>query len=251
MTATRTTLRPGRARGVAAPLALLALLVLGGCTASGSDTGPGSGTEDDDRVGIANPASVNCIELGGTLEIVDSPTGQTGWCTLPDGRRVEEWELYRETQGDGSEGIDGEGTDGEGAPTDPDGPPTLDREAALAELDAAEARWEAAGIRRYRLVERPVCFCVAATHTLLVEDGVAVEVTTETDAPDQQGPFGTALTVEELFTRLRADLEAGAAAVRVAYDPETGAPLEVFVDVSELMADEEWGMTVLELTSLD
>ena len=217
-------------------------VVLAAC--GGTDETP------DDGVGIANPASVNCIERGGTLEIVDGPTGQTGWCTLPDGRRVEEWELYRETQG-GDEGGDGEGTDGEGAPADPDGPPALDREAALAELEAAEARWDAAGIRRYRLVERPVCFCVAATHTLLVEDGVAVEVTTEADAPDQQGPFGTALTVEELFARLRTDLEGGAVAVRVAYDPRTGAPLEVFVDVSEQMADEEWGMTVLELTPLD
>ncbi len=44
---------------------------------------------------IANPASVFCIEQGGTLEIVDEADGQVGYCTLPDGTRVEEWEYYR------------------------------------------------------------------------------------------------------------------------------------------------------------
>jgi len=48
--------------------------------------------------GIANPASVYCAERGGRLEIVDAPGGQAGFCVLPDGRRVEEWALYREAQ---------------------------------------------------------------------------------------------------------------------------------------------------------
>ncbi|MEY3019506.1 MAG: hypothetical protein RLZZ272_490 [Actinomycetota bacterium] len=231
--------RPARHAGRSAAVAAAGLaLVLAGCGTSGGEDGPDGG------VGIANPASVNCIELGGTLEIVDGPTGQTGWCTLLDGRRVEEWELYRETHGDEADW----GTDGSEGTGEPD---AFDREAALAELEAAEARWRAAGIARYRLVERPVCFCVGATHTLLVEDGVATEVTTVPDAPDAEGPFGPALTVEELLARLRADLEGGAAAVRATYDPSTGAPMEAFVDVSELMADEEWGMSVLELERLD
>lgn len=46
--------------------------------------------------GLANPASVNCEEtLGGTLEIVTTSVGQTGYCHLPDGRVCEEWDLYR------------------------------------------------------------------------------------------------------------------------------------------------------------
>lgn len=43
----------------------------------------------------ANPASVFCVEQGGELEIVDEEGGQVGYCLLPDGTRVEEWEYYR------------------------------------------------------------------------------------------------------------------------------------------------------------
>lgn len=47
--------------------------------------------------GIANPASVNCVETrGGTLEIKDGPNGQIGICHLPDGRACEEWGLFRD-----------------------------------------------------------------------------------------------------------------------------------------------------------
>lgn len=44
---------------------------------------------------IANPASVFCEEQGGTVEIVDEAGGQLGYCNLPDGRRIEEWEFFR------------------------------------------------------------------------------------------------------------------------------------------------------------
>ena len=44
---------------------------------------------------IANPASVFCEEQGGTVEIVDETGGQVGYCNLPDGRRIEEWEFFR------------------------------------------------------------------------------------------------------------------------------------------------------------
>jgi hypothetical protein len=45
---------------------------------------------------MANPASVNCKEKGGTLSIVtDSTGGQIGICNFPDGTSCEEWALYR------------------------------------------------------------------------------------------------------------------------------------------------------------
>lgn len=44
---------------------------------------------------LANPASVNCTNVGGVLEIVEEAGGQTGYCHLPDGRVCEEWALYR------------------------------------------------------------------------------------------------------------------------------------------------------------
>lgn len=44
---------------------------------------------------ISNPASVNCIETGGKLSIVDEPEGQVGICTLSDGTVCEEWAYFR------------------------------------------------------------------------------------------------------------------------------------------------------------
>lgn len=47
------------------------------------------------RAGMANPASVYCIEQGGRLEIVRDDKGDRGVCILSDGRRVDEWEFFR------------------------------------------------------------------------------------------------------------------------------------------------------------
>ena len=45
---------------------------------------------------LANPASANCVQtLGGTLEIVDTPAGQVGFCHTPDNHFCDEWVLYR------------------------------------------------------------------------------------------------------------------------------------------------------------
>ena len=43
---------------------------------------------------LANPASDYCVSQGGTVELVDEDDGQVGYCNLPDGRRIEEWEFY-------------------------------------------------------------------------------------------------------------------------------------------------------------
>jgi putative hemolysin len=44
---------------------------------------------------IANPASTNCINKGGTLEMREETGGTAGYCHLPDGRVCEEWSLFR------------------------------------------------------------------------------------------------------------------------------------------------------------
>ena len=45
--------------------------------------------------GLANPASEYCVSIGGELEIRTEKDGEVGYCHLPDGRVVEEWELFR------------------------------------------------------------------------------------------------------------------------------------------------------------
>jgi putative hemolysin len=52
-------------------------------------------TNNNSNTQIANPASVNCIDQNGTLEIVDTNEGQVGICTLPNGHVCEEWALFR------------------------------------------------------------------------------------------------------------------------------------------------------------
>lgn len=59
---------------------------------------PTTETPTADSTGMPNPASVYCEEQGGTLEIVDEEGGQVGYCNLPDGTRIEEWEYYRANQ---------------------------------------------------------------------------------------------------------------------------------------------------------
>lgn len=44
---------------------------------------------------IANPASENCIEKGGTLTIKERPVGQYGVCIFDDNRQCEEWAMFR------------------------------------------------------------------------------------------------------------------------------------------------------------
>ena len=68
-------------------LVAAAARLAGDASSSGADT-----TADD--VGLANPASVYCVEQGGVVEIVDEADGQVGYCLLPDGRRIEEWEYF-------------------------------------------------------------------------------------------------------------------------------------------------------------
>ena len=52
-------------------------------------------TEDITNTQMANPASVNCVNKGGKLSIVDKSEGQVGMCTLSDGTVCEEWAYFR------------------------------------------------------------------------------------------------------------------------------------------------------------
>ncbi|GAB2473621.1 DUF333 domain-containing protein [Comamonas humi] len=47
------------------------------------------------KVGMANPASVYCQQLGGRSVTVKEAAGERGVCHLPDGTVIDEWELFR------------------------------------------------------------------------------------------------------------------------------------------------------------
>ena len=77
-------------------MALVAVVPFGLVAACDDDSKP-SGTTGGSE--IANPASEYCVSQGGTVEIVDEAAGQVGYCNLPDGTRVEEWEYFRSSTG--------------------------------------------------------------------------------------------------------------------------------------------------------
>lgn len=52
-------------------------------------------TPEPETTGLANPASVFCVDSGGTSEIRQGTDGAYGVCILPDGTEVDEWDYYR------------------------------------------------------------------------------------------------------------------------------------------------------------
>lgn len=51
--------------------------------------------EETNNIGIANPASTNCVEKGGKVIIEEESNGQVGYCVFDDGSKCEEWSFYR------------------------------------------------------------------------------------------------------------------------------------------------------------
>ncbi len=66
------------------------ILVLAGCQNS-----PAGKTPDTATLGMANPASVHCIEKGGRLEMRTNAKGEYGVCLFEDNRQCEEWAFFR------------------------------------------------------------------------------------------------------------------------------------------------------------
>ena len=55
-----------------------------------------SKAEEQPTANMANPASKNCLDKGGKLEIVKETAGEIGVCRFSDGSVCEEWKFFRE-----------------------------------------------------------------------------------------------------------------------------------------------------------
>ncbi|QEY24138.1 putative hemolysin [Neisseria animalis] len=79
-------------------LSLSAVLLLAAC--AGGHHRPHSdapAASSAPAAGVANPASVFCIEQGGKSETrKDVKMNEYGVCILPDGRVLDEWDYFRE-----------------------------------------------------------------------------------------------------------------------------------------------------------
>jgi len=76
------------------PVLLLTLIPL--LAACGGGGGGGASKPAPGRwASMSNPASQYCAERGGRLETRQEQAGEAGYCHMPDGSVVEEWQLYR------------------------------------------------------------------------------------------------------------------------------------------------------------
>jgi putative hemolysin len=57
----------------------------------------------DDTAGLANPASEYCEEEGGQSVILDTESGEEGYCIFEDGSECPEWAFYRDECAPGKE----------------------------------------------------------------------------------------------------------------------------------------------------
>ncbi len=119
-------------------------------------------------------------------------------------------------------------------------PAAFDRAAARAELAAARERWAASAPFAYRLRYAPVCFCPRQELEVLVLDQVRIASSTA------EYPWGH---VYDWFGEIELAIET-AYLVEVSYD-ERGVPTSLWIDEDPMMADEEHGMELLELTPVD
>lgn len=81
----------------------LLLVGLGGLVIAGCHSGHKDPETSSDRqtvpvektIGMANPASVYCLTLGGKEINITTDLGVHTDCLLPSGERIDEWTLYR------------------------------------------------------------------------------------------------------------------------------------------------------------
>lgn len=115
-----------------------------------------------------------------------------------------------------------------------------------AELAAARARWEAQGLDDYVFELGTTCFCppeYLGPFLVEVVDGsvASVAFADGSDAdPPADGPYRT---IGDIFDVIETAIAEEADELRVSYDPETGVPVDLWIDARFDMADEELGIT--------
>ena len=70
-------------------ISLTASAMLSACSATSTPSDPAP-----PLIGLANPASVFCVQQGGKLRMVQTAQGEHGMCVLPDGREIEAWAYF-------------------------------------------------------------------------------------------------------------------------------------------------------------
>ena len=127
------------------------------------------------------------------------------------------------------------------------------------ELTTSEKLWKDQGLKNYNFTLERQAFAPEDWRgpvNIQVRNGVAVSVTyISSGAAVTEGKFDNADTIAKMFTILenaytgKGGLEQKADTVEVTYDSQMGYPTSLYIDVSQLMADEEQGYTVTNLVA--
>lgn len=121
---------------------------------------------------------------------------------------------------------------------------------ALDELERNQELWERVAPVSYQYAVERLCFCgVEARGPVRVTvAGTVVSSRFYIDNGDPVPPNFADLfpTVGGLFDILRDAIDREAHEIRVTYDPETGVPIDFWIDYLEMAIDEEVGIRVTE-----
>jgi len=127
------------------------------------------------------------------------------------------------------------------------------------ELTTSENLWKDQGLRNYDFTLERQAFAPEDWRgpvNIQVRNGAAVSVTyVSNGAAVTEGKFDNANTVDKLFTMLKnayagkGDFEQKADTINVTYDALMGYPTTFYIDVSQMIADEEQGYTVTNLVA--
>ena len=122
---------------------------------------------------------------------------------------------------------------------------------AEGELEENRERWEALALTSYEYAVRRRCFCAPGAigpARVRVENGVVTGRTyVDSGDPVPDGLDDAFPRVDGLFETLADAYERGAHSVEVTYDPDSGVPLDIYIDYEEFAVDEELGFTVTSL----
>lgn len=128
-----------------------------------------------------------------------------------------------------------------------------DSQVALSNLETlqnAQSRWNGLGYTSYSFKYQRLCFCHDITPvTITVLNGKVVSVTHE-DGSATQNPLDWYPTISEIFSQLKENLAQKPVSYVAQFDRDTGMPTTVQVDISEFIADEEYGLNLSELRPL-
>ena len=125
------------------------------------------------------------------------------------------------------------------------------------ELTSSEKLWKEQGLRNYDFTLERQAFTPEDWRgpvNIQVRNGVAVSVTyVSSGTAVTEGKFDNADTIDKLFTMLKnayagkGNFEQKAYSIEVTYNPQMGYHTTFFIDVSQMIADEEQGYTVTNL----